>query len=190
MTLQEFLNWQEEDVHAEWASGEVLIMSPVSRRHQELVGFLGAVMRVYAEARGLGRSLSAPYSMHLAAIPSVREPDLLFVATAHLDRLGATYLAGPADLVVEIVSPDSIGRDRGEKYAEYEAAGVGEYWLIDPVREQAEFYLLGDARYRLADLRDGRFHSRVLPGLALPVAWLWQDPLPNTLEALRELELL
>ena len=128
--------------------------------------------------------------MHLDAIPSVREPDLLFVAAANLDRLGDNYLEGPADLVVEIVSPDSIGLDRGDKFAEYEKAGIPEYWLIDPLREQAEFYLLDRSHYRLADTRDGRFHSAVLPSFSLQIAWLWQEPLPNTLDALREMKLL
>ena len=59
------------------------------------------------------------------------------MATEHLDRLTDSHLSGPADLVVEIVSPDSLGRDRGDKFAEYEAASIPEYWLIDPVRQQA-----------------------------------------------------
>lgn len=58
-----------------------------------------------------------------------------FVASEHLDRLKETYLDGPADLVVGIVSPDSVGRDRGEKFYEYAQGGVPEYWLIDPQLE-------------------------------------------------------
>ena len=52
------------------------------------------------------------------------------MASERLDRVHRTYLDGPADLVVEIVSPESAGRDRGEKYYEYEAAGIPEYWLL------------------------------------------------------------
>jgi Uma2 family endonuclease len=65
------------------------------------------------------------------------------VAREHLDRLHPTFLEGPADLVVGITSPESISRDRGEKYVEYEAAGIPEYWLIDADRPQAEFSQLG-----------------------------------------------
>ena len=50
------------------------------------------------------------------------------MATEHLDRLTDSHLSGPADLAVEIVSPDSLGRDRGDKFAEYGAAGIPEYW--------------------------------------------------------------
>jgi Uma2 family endonuclease len=53
-------------------------------------------------------------------------------------------------LIVEIISPESSGRDRGEKFYEYEMAGVREYWLIDPQREQVEFYELNaEGRYTL-----------------------------------------
>lgn len=60
-----------------------------------------------------------------------------FVAEEHLDRLQEMHLEGPADLVVEIVSPESRLRDRGEKFAEYELAGVSEYWLLDPELRRA-----------------------------------------------------
>ncbi|MEJ7756097.1 MAG: Uma2 family endonuclease [Nocardioidaceae bacterium] len=66
-----------------------------------------------------------------------------------------TYLDGAADLAIEIISPESIGRDRGEKFVEYEAAGIREYWLIDPERRQAEFYRLEFRRILSTD-----FHAR------------------------------
>ena len=85
----------------------------------------------------------APFQMKTGPNLPGREPDLLFIAQEHLDRLKGTYLEGPADLVVEIVSPDSGARDRGEKFYEYERGGVPEYWLLDYARRQAEFYQLG-----------------------------------------------
>lgn len=97
-----------------------------------------------------------------------------------MGRFTQQYLDGPADLVVEVISPESSGRDRGEKFFEYEMAGVPEYWLIDPQREQAEFYALDEqGRYQLAlGGHAGEFISRVIPGLTLDISWLWQEPLP------------
>lgn len=123
--------------------------------------------------------------------PSGREPDLMFVTRERMQLVQPTFLDGPADLVVELVSPESIGRDRGEKFVEYEAAGVREYWLIDPIRQQAEFYLLGaDGRYRLGPLDEGIYRSQVLAGFWLRVAWLWQKPLPPVLSVLKELAII
>ena len=186
MTYEEFLAWTDEDILAEWVDGEVVMYSPASRQHQLLVGFLEKVLGMFVEQRNLGIVLSAPFQMRLE--DSGREPDLLFVAVDHLDRLKDTYLDGPADLVVEIVSPESAGRDRGDKFYEYARAGVPEYWLLDPEMEWAEFYQLEKGRYRVAfSGKEGRYEALVLPGFWLRVEWLWQEPLPKVLDVLREL---
>jgi Uma2 family endonuclease len=78
---------------------------------------------------------------------------------------------------VEIVSPESRRRDRGEKFFEYERGGVREFWLIDPERRAVEFYVLIDGRFepRLPDA-DGMYHSTVVDGFWLRVEWLWTTP--------------
>jgi Uma2 family endonuclease len=192
MTYREFLDWADEDTLAEWVAvpgtdkGEVVMTSPASDRHQDLSGFLESVGRSFVELYQLGVIRSAPFQMKLT---HGREPDLLFIATEHLDRLRETYLDGPADLVVEIMSPESVGRDRGDKFYEYEAGGVPEYWLIDPQRRRFEVYVLeSPARYTLRfEGEKGRYESCRLPGFWLDVAWLWQDPLPHPLEVLGEI---
>jgi Uma2 family endonuclease len=118
--------------------------------------------------------------MRLPTRPSGREPDVLFVATEHADRIRDTYLDGPADLAIEIISPESDARDRGHKFVEYEGGGVTEYWLIDPLRREAWFYQqAGDGRYHPGPIdADGFYRSSVLSGFRLRVDWLWQQPLP------------
>jgi len=192
MTYEEFLTQADEDVPAEWVDGEVILMSPASRKHQLLTSFLTALLQHFVEAHKLVITLCAPFQMKLEKRPSGREPDLLFVATARLDLLKDMYLDGPADLAVEIISTDSRARDRGEKFYEYEQGGVREYWLIDPIRKQAEFYLLADDNlYHPAHVgEDGEFHSVVLKGLSLKVDWLWQEPLPPLLDILKEWKLI
>jgi len=184
MSYEEFLAWADEDTLAEWVDGEVVMYSPASGWHQDLVRFLASVLGTYVEVHQLGIVRFAPFQMKLK---HGREPDLLFVATEHLSRLKETYLEGPADLVVEIVSPDSVGRDRGDKFYEYEAGGVPEYWLLDPQREWAEFYQLEGERYRLVfQGREGEYRSQVLRDFWLRVEWLWQDPLPAVEDVLLE----
>lgn len=184
MTYEEFLAWADEDTLAEWVEGEVIMTSPASLKHQQTVAFLQRVLGAYAEYHNLGIVLAAPFQMKLSR--SSREPDLLFVSTEHNSRLRDTYLDGPADLVVEVISPESIGRDRGEKYYEYAEAGIQEYWLIDPEARWAEFYLLSEGRYRLVlEGASGEYLSQVLPNFRLSVAWLWQPG--RTLAILRDL---
>jgi Uma2 family endonuclease len=188
LSFEEFLAWCDEDTWAEWVDGRVVMVSPASRRHQDLADFLTSILRIYVESRGLGLVLSAPFLMRLPNIPSGREPDLLFVAAAHKDRLKETYLDGPADLVVEIVSPESRLRDRGEKFAEYELGGVREYWIIDPDLRRADFYRLdSEGRYRLVEPEAGRYQAAVVRGFWLLVEWLWQEPLPSPVRAVAEI---
>lgn len=188
MTYEEFLAWADEDVWAEWVDGEVIKLSPASKRHQLIAGFIAAIFQFYVEAHKLGVVLTAPFQMKIGPKLSGREPDVLFVATRHLHRLKDTYLDGPADLVVEIISPESRARDRGAKFYEYEQGGVREYWLIDPLRKQAEFYQLGkDKIYRPAPIAsDGIYRSAALRGFEMKVDWLWQEPLPPLMSVLKE----
>ena len=80
--------------------------------------------------------------------------------------------------MVEIISPDSRTRDRRRKFREYQEGGVREYWLPDPGKRQAAFYVRDPGGRFQPSLPgpDGIFHSTVLPGLWLKVGWLWQRP--------------
>jgi Uma2 family endonuclease len=119
------------------------------------------------------------------------EPDLVFVTEANKERWRETYLDGPADLVIEVVSPDSTERDRGRKYVAYEKARIPEYWLFDPVRQEAYFYRLGeDDRYHAMLLEDRRYKTPLLPGFWLQPEWLWADPLPSPIRLLRAMSII
>ena len=196
VTLQQFLAHLDEDDWTEWVDGEVHTLSPASTRHQNVVLFLSHILGLFIEKGDLGWLSVAPFLMVLRDQDRAREPDLLFVRKEHTDRIREAHLEGPADLVVAIVSPDSVSRDRGEKFVEYEAAGIPEYWLIDPQREQAELYRLetlegGEARYRrIPQDADSAYSSEVLEGFRLRPEWLWQDPLPKVLDVARELGIL
>jgi Uma2 family endonuclease len=178
-TYEQFLDWHPDGQIAEWVAGEAFVMTAPSTIHERESKLLFRCLSDYVDAHELGEMFSAPFPMKLG--DTAREPDLLFVAAANLARVEKKYLNGPADMVIEIVGPESRGRDRGEKFYEHEEAGIPEYWLIDPMRKQSEFYTLGgDGTYRLMPIsKDGIFHSHVLKGLWLDVNWFAQDPLPK-----------
>lgn len=183
MTYDEFLAWADEDVHAEWVDGEVIVHMPPKERHQNILTFLLTLLRLFVDFFQLGKVLTAPFEMKLSPRGPAREPDILFVVREHLDRLTEERLAGPADLVIEVISEDSVARDRVKKFHEYEAAGVREYWMIDsrPGRESAEFWVLDqEGEYQPAPISDdGVYRSAVLPGFWLRVDWLWVEELPD-----------
>lgn len=181
ISFEDFLNGYA-GMHAEWVDGTVVTMSPGHTPQSRLTRFLGAVIQVWAEEHELGEVFIAPLSVKLES--SAREPDVFFFRREHLDRVHPTFVDGPPDLVIEILSRDTRGVDRGEKFYEYEQAGVPEYWLIDPERRKVEAYRLGgDGVFASVSTGDPEtLRADALPGMALPVEWLWRQPLPRVSE--------
>jgi Uma2 family endonuclease len=188
MPYEDFLVTDFENPKVEWVNGRAVVLSPTNDQHADLKEFLGTLLRVFVRERQLGIVRGETFQMKTGPDLPGREPDIFFVSNARKKRLKKTYLDGPADLAVEIISPDSVARDRGEKYQEYEKGGVREYWLIDPERKTAEFFVVSKrGTYQPASLdADGVFHSTVLKGVWIKVAWLWQSPLPSEISILRE----
>ncbi len=191
MTEEEFVAWCDEDTKAEWIDGEVIVASPASLVHVRYASFLLQIMAALARQHDLGEVLGPEFQVRLASQHRRRVPDVLFVAKERADILKANHVEGAPDLVIEIVSPDSLARDWREKYLEYEAAGASEYWIIDPMSRRVEVYALGeDGKYARLRKKDRALHSTVLKGFYLKPDWLWQEPLPNPLEILKELGVL
>jgi Uma2 family endonuclease len=180
---------QYDSQFAEWVDGRVILMSPISIFHDEMQEFLSILLHDYVEERDLGRVLRAPFQMRLRDVRRGREPDLSFVSKANAARLTRTYIDGPADLAIEIVSPESEVRDREAKFLEYQIGGVGEYWIIDPDARRAESYQLEQGHYvGKAPDAAGVYRASAVEGFWLDVNWLWQQPMPKLREVLRQYE--
>ena len=174
---------------SEWVDGEARLYMSVTMEHQAVVDFLNRLLGLFVEIRRLGTVHSAPYAMQASSGGRGREPDLMFVATENLDRLQSNYFHGPPDLVIEVVSDDSVARDGAEKFAEYAAARVREYWVVDsrPGHQAVAFFVLdGDVFRGVEPGADGIYRSTVVDGFWLRVGWLWESPQP-TARALGEL---
>lgn len=190
-TYPEFLEWNGTDgVWAEWVEGEIQEMSNPSLTHQRIARFLTAILQFYVESKDLGEILPAPFQLKFDFRNTGRQPDIMFVSKKNSDKVKKQYVENTADLVIEIISPESRTRDKGDKFYEYEQAGVREFWLIDPDRKRAEFYTLGeDGFFNFEVAENGIFQSKVLAGLTLKVEWLWQETLPTLIEVLKDWKL-
>jgi len=191
LTYEEFLR-EYDGQYAEYVDDEVIIPMSVTQTHDNLTNFLSAALRFYVEAKNLGRICGEPYQMKMVLDGKIkgREPDIFFVKTENLDRVKEQFFDGAADLVIEVISPESVARDTQDKFEEYEAAGVTEYWLIDPNRRTANFYAFdGNGKYRLLPISaEGKFESGIIEGLWIKPEWLWQT-LPGLMEILKEWKL-
>ncbi len=180
MSFKEYLE-AYDGVHAEWVDGRVFVASPGNEPQGRLSRFLASIIQYWAEAHGgLGETYLNAYPVRLNE-QTAREPDVFFIRKEHADRAHGTFVDGAADLVIEVVSPSTRAVDRGVKYYEYEQAAVPEYWLVDPLRERVEAYrLTSGGVYEALDLANPPvLRSDVLRGIWIPVAWLWQSPLPR-----------
>ncbi len=77
MSYEEFLAWADEDTRAEWGNGEVIVFMPPKDRHQDIVTFLVALLRLFADFFNLGKVRTAPFEMKFSPTGSAREPDIL-----------------------------------------------------------------------------------------------------------------
>jgi Uma2 family endonuclease len=186
MAEQEFVEWTLNRVAAEWVDGEVVLMPPVSDVHDDLDTWLIAVLRHFVESRRLG-VIRHNMFVRFARRRRRRVPDVIFIAEAHRRRIRDTFIDGAPDLIIEVVSPDSQNRDRREKYFDYEAAGVREYWIVDPLSRTLNAYALHGRKYKHIDPKDDLVHSTVLRGFFLRPKWLFGRQRPRLTRVLKEL---
>jgi Uma2 family endonuclease len=190
MSYEEFLKWAGEDTYAEWVDGEVILLMPPKSAHQEIVLFLAYLLRTVSSLTGDTKVVVAPFEVFLPSRPSSREPDIIVITGERLQNLSEERFTGGPDLVVEVVSEDSVRRDRVEKFLEYEREAVREYWLIDsrPRHRGLSVFVLEQGSFVPMEENDeGWFESRVLPGFRVKRAWFSGEQLPDPASALHEM---
>jgi Uma2 family endonuclease len=189
-TEEEFDAWCDEDVRAEWIDGEVILLSPSNIPDADLNLWLGAIIRLVVELEDAGQVFTDQVQVRLEAVKQRRNPDVVLVTKSRQHIIQRTYIDGPPDLVMEIVSPDSEAHDWRHKFKAYEKSAVREYWIVDPGSQHVEAYTLGrDGKYSLIPEADGKIKSKVLRSLYIRPEWLWKSPLPKIAVILKELGL-
>lgn len=175
ITYEEYLAGEGDNPCSEWVNGKVLDLSLISDEHNKVSGFLLLLLQMWASEHQAGEVRYEPFNMKTGPLLSGRSPDVLFIAAAHQDRIRRNFLDGPADIVVEVISPESRQRNTVEKPDEYAQGGVPEYWLVDYENQQSRFYALErNGVYQEITIGDDfLFRSRVLPGLWLDTRWLF-----------------
>ncbi|PRY46948.1 Uma2 family endonuclease [Spirosoma oryzae] len=167
-----FREWLRDDVKAEFINGDVIMHSPVKRRHLDATQNLTTLLRVYVHLHELGAVDSEKALIGLTR--NDYEPDICYWNKETADLFEADQMEHPApDLIVEVLSKSTTGRDRGIKFEDYAAHGVGEYWIIDPVRKSVEQYQLDEATMAFAVANtlyvDDTLTALTVPGFTIPV---------------------
>ncbi|MBK9126547.1 MAG: Uma2 family endonuclease [Phycisphaerales bacterium] len=175
-TVADYERAADEDTWLDLCDGVLVLHSPASVRHERIFRFLLALLDGFVRRRQWGEVFGARTPMFLGDERRF-EPDLIFVKTAHAGRIGEVAIEGPADLVIEILSPATRDYDLGEKRRAYAEGGVPEYWMIDA--SQRLVRVDRPAGTQVAELGSGRVETPALPGFWLDASWLWPEPPPD-----------
>ena len=159
----------------EFDDGRVEFLPTPTELHQALVGFLYHALLSFVTLGDLGVVPFPPLRVRVRP-GKIREPDVLFLRKQNF-HLRSNRLWNGADLVMEVVSPDPKDRHRDydEKLADYAAAGISEYWIIDADQKLVSVYRLTSGQYVL----HGQFQpgnqatSVLLPGFTIEVKALF-----------------
>lgn len=166
-----------EDKRFEIIEGELLVTPAPNFRHQEISMRLALTVAALVKTAKLGKMVAAPADVILSA-ENVVQPDLLFVANSRLgiiDPKGGVH--GAPDLVVEILSPSTAGRDQLVKRKLYGKYGVRESWIVDPDAQSIEVLTLAEnglETWRVFPT-GSTLTSKVLPGLKLDVTEIFPE---------------
>jgi Uma2 family endonuclease len=100
-----------------------------------------------------------------------------------------TALLGPASIVIEVISNATRATDFGDKFTEYETGGVQEYWLLDPLRQEAHFYRRNAEGIFMPQglSADQNYHTLLLSDFRLHVPTLWQSQLPGIIQVVQQM---
>ncbi|MGB3617329.1 MAG: Uma2 family endonuclease [Catalinimonas sp.] len=158
-----------ENEKVEFINGEIVLHSPVKRRHNAATLLLDRLMSTYADRHDSGFVGIEKIMVSLSR--NDYEPDLCYFRRKVAAGFTADQMRFPApDWIVEVVSASTEARDRGVKFVDYAAHGVREYWLIDPEAETIEQYVLQGGAYELhRKQREGALQSVAPAAFAVPV---------------------
>jgi Uma2 family endonuclease len=156
----------DDDQRYEIIDGDLLMAPAPDTWHQSWIGELYSILRAHVTKHNLGKVLMSPVDVVLD-IENTVQPDIVFIGTPNINIIQRPAIFGTPDLVVEIVSPSSVRRDRYDKKALYARFGVKEYWIGDPANKALEILMLKEGRYELHGCAEekGKLTSLVLSGL-------------------------
>ncbi len=170
-TYRDYANLPDDGIRYEVVDG-VLYMTPSpGSEHQNAVGEIFVYLRQAVKLRKLGKVFLAPFDVELAPNVIV-QPDIIVLLHSEEHKLAYNRIIGAPNLLVEVVSPGSVGYDRREKQNSYARAGVPEYWIVDPLAQNVELLLLENATYHSQGIFQGEasLPSRTIPDFSVPVA--------------------
>ncbi|QGQ98947.1 Uma2 family endonuclease [Paenibacillus psychroresistens] len=138
-TLEDYYKLPEDGNQYEIIDGVLELKPSPTTTHQRISQQIFELLRDSCKNEYI--ILLAPVDVILSE-SETRQPDLLMVHRSRESIVEVHAVVGPPDLVVEVLSPSSVKRDRVMKLRSYAHFGVSEYWIVDPLHVTIEQYVL------------------------------------------------
>lgn len=172
-SVEEYLNLTDSTNRLiEYTDGRVEFLAMPTTSHQLILAYLHDQLRKFVTDGALGLVVFAALRVQVART-KFREPDIVFAHKDRRDLVKNRFWTG-ANLVMEIVSDDQKSRERDlvEKRSDYAAAGIEEYWIVDPDEGRITVLELRSGAYETAgEYKPGdQAASPLLKGFAIDVA--------------------
>jgi len=183
-TYADYLTWLD-DKRRELINGFIHLMSAPFRRHARVsLKMVRAIDRFIEMKKGKCHVYNAPFDVRLPLhnsiddnmIYDVVQPDICVVCD--MTKLDDRGCIGAPDLIVEVLSPSTLKYDWNYKFNLYEAAGVREYWIVDPKAKIANVFLMQpDGKYDLGTIYESgqKAPVHILDGLEIDLNELFKD---------------
>jgi Uma2 family endonuclease len=176
-TVEEYLRLTDStNRFVEYTDGRIEVLEMPTIAHQRILTYLFVAMHNFVVQHGLGEVLFAGLRVQVDDA-KFREPDIVFLRRGHEANVQNRYW-NAADLVLEVVSddPESRKRDVVTKRADYAAAGIPEYWIVDPAEERVTVLTFENGAYvTLGEYAPGDVAaSEVLGGFAVDAAAIFK----------------
>ena len=174
-TYDDYINLPDDHNIYEIIEGNLYMTPAPTPKHQNVSLNLAFLIKSYLKEHLIGKIYEAPIDVLLGQQTVVR-PDILFISKKYLSIVAEKNIQGPPDLVVEIISPGTIQKDRILKVKTYAKFGVKYLWLIDPDNQTLEAFELAKETCRLIESLAGEevFNPSLFPGLSIPLKELWE----------------
>jgi Uma2 family endonuclease len=145
MTIEAYLDWEpRQEVRYEYVNGELFAMTGGTIPHNDIALNLYTALRSLVKARGCRINVS-DVKVQVSPSSPYYYPDLI-VSCDPRDRTARKFIQHPI-LIVEVLSPGTESKDRGEKFRQYQAMpSLQEYVLIDSEKIAVEIYHRGEGR--------------------------------------------
>ena len=165
-----------EDKRYEILDGDLYVAAAPNTKHQRASRNLEMALFQHVSKNRLGEVLDAPYDVLLSE-ENVVQPDIIFVRKERIGIIGEMNLQGAPDLVIEILSEGTRGKDLEVKKKIYARYGIPEYWIVDPEAATAEVLLWSELGYVTAGTygKSDSLSSPLLPEFKLSLTEVFQE---------------